>query len=209
MYSAFKLVRGNASQRLNTTASSRKILNATNPLFGDPVAYPLVVFLSTVTGAIVGLCGVFMGNTLTTRAQRRHWTRDKQIETCTSIITESTYTQLALLAAWKQGGRLDWTAWNQVLAVVWLVNEPDVIQAAARMDRIFWLSSTQINSGQLQSDEDWIRLRDQMEQARLTFINIARTRIVGFKQSVDQVLVSRPPLSEETTHDEESGGTQV
>ena len=170
---------------------------------------PVVVFLSTITGAIVGLGGVFIGNILTTRAQRRHWTRDKQIETCTSIITESTYMQLALLAAWKQKGSLDWTAWNQALAVVWLVNEPGVIEAAASMDRIFWSAGAQINNSQIKNDEDWIPLRDQMEQARLNFINIARTRIVGFKQSVDQVPVSRPSVSGQGAHGEAPGGSQV
>lgn len=161
--------------------------------------YPLEVFLSTVTGAIVGLCGVFIGSALTTRAQRRHWTRDKQIETCTTIITESTHTQLALLDAWKQRGKPDWTAWNQALAVVWLVNDPEVIEAAASMDRIFWLSSSQINNDQVRGDDDWIRLRNQMEQSRLDFINVARIRIVGFKKGVDQRPVSRPPLSRDIT----------
>lgn len=149
-------------------------------------------FLSTLAGALVGLAGVVLGSTLTTRSQRRHWTRRQQINTCRDVVAQSTETQLALLQLWKSHEQVSWTKWNQSLAIVSLLNDPEIISAAADIDRIFWDCSSRIKNGSLRSDADWKELRDQMEQARLTFINVARQRIVRSKKGITQLPISRP-----------------
>jgi hypothetical protein len=159
------------------------------------MAYGLDIAATSI-GATVGICGVLIGSTLTTRAQRRHWTRDRQIEACTTLISESTHMQLTLLRVWKSGEIVDWTAWNQALALVWLMGDSEVIDAAARMDRIFWLCNSQIKDGQLTEEKSWTPMRSQMESSRLDFINIARTKIVGFRNRIAQVPVSRPSESD-------------
>ena len=59
--------------------------------------------------------------------------------------------QLALLKQWKHQVRPDWTAWNQALAMIWLVGTPAVREAAKQMDRAFWLCGARIKSRQLRT----------------------------------------------------------
>ncbi|WP_171059923.1 hypothetical protein [Streptomyces montanus] len=61
----------------------------------------------------VALVGVLAGSLLTNRAERVHWSRDKQIEACAAIVAEST--------------RIS----------------PAVVAAAASMDEVFWGHSDQ------------------------------------------------------------------
>jgi hypothetical protein len=43
------------------------------------------------------------------------------------------------------------------------------------------------------SEGTWAQVRDEMETARLDFINAARHGVVGVKESVADVPVARPP----------------
>lgn len=70
----------------------------------------LPIVASGVSGAVVTLLGVITGGAMTSRGQRRQWNRDKQINTCTAVIQESTRVQLALRQQWKYGRDVDWTA---------------------------------------------------------------------------------------------------
>ena len=47
--------------------------------------------------------------------------------------------QLALRQHWREAAVADWTAWNQALAIIWLVGTPAVRAGARRMDRLFGL----------------------------------------------------------------------
>jgi hypothetical protein len=118
------------------------------------------------------------------RSQTRHWIRDKQIGACTALIEESTRMQRALLRQQRGGRKADWTAWNQALAMIWLVGVPDVIDAAATMERVFWSDGTRIKAGQI-TDDEWAAARDRMESARLSFINAARRNIVRVPDARD------------------------
>jgi hypothetical protein len=80
------------------------------------------------------------GGTIAGRSQKRHWTRDKQVEACSAIISESTRTQLALRRGWRHGEKIDWNGWNQALALISLVGTPAAIAAADTMDAVFWRS---------------------------------------------------------------------
>jgi hypothetical protein len=104
--------------------------------------------------------------------------------------------QLALRQRWRGGALADWTAWNQALAMIWLVGTPAVRAGARRMDRLFWLCSARIKGGQVANETDWATVRDEMEVARRDFINASRREVVHTKESVDDVPVARPSLAE-------------
>jgi hypothetical protein len=104
--------------------------------------------------------------------------------------------QLALRQQWKQGEGTDWTAWNQALAMIWLVGTPTVRAEAGRMDRLFWLCGGRIKNGLMTGEDSWAPVRDEMELSRRDFINAARREVVGTKTFVDDVPVARPSLSE-------------
>jgi hypothetical protein len=94
--------------------------------------------ITTVGGVAATLIGVVAGSLLTSRTNRMHWLRDKQIEACSAIVAESTRIQLALRRAWTHGDSVDWVPWNVALGTIWLVGSPAVVEAAARMDKVFW-----------------------------------------------------------------------
>jgi hypothetical protein len=104
--------------------------------------------------------------------------------------------QLALRQRWRGEARADWTAWNQVLAMTWLIGTPAMRAGARRMDRLFWLCSAQIKRGQILDEAGWTTIRDEMEVARRDFINASRHEVVRTKESVDDVPVARPSLAE-------------
>jgi len=155
----------------------------------------LGIVLSTFGGAAVTLLGVIVGGFVTRRSEQRQWARDRQIDACATVVQESTRMQLALLERWKRRQRPDWTVWNQALAMLWLVGTHEVIAEAKAMDRLFWLSSIRIKGGQM-SEDAWAADRDEMEAARLRFINAARRAIVTRSAVLSDVPVARPPLSE-------------
>ena len=106
----------------------------------------LAILISGASGAAVTLLGVVTGGVIASRSQRRQWIRDRQIDACAVLIQESTRMQLALRQQWGQQEKPDWTAWNQVLATIWLVGPPAVRAEARRMDRIFWLCGARIKN---------------------------------------------------------------
>lgn len=156
----------------------------------------LTILISAASGAVVTLVGVAAGGVIASRSQRQQWTRDKQLGACAEVVQESTRVQLALRQRWRGGVSADWTAWNQALAMIWLVGTPAVRAGARRMDRLFWLCSAQIKRAQVASETDWAALRDEMEEARRDFINASRREVVQIKESVDDVPVARPSLAE-------------
>jgi hypothetical protein len=91
--------------------------------------------------------------------------------------------QLALRRQWRQHELPEWTAWNQALAMIWLVGSPAVREAAKQMDRVFWLCGAGSNSGHVADEESRAGQRDAMEQSRRDFINAARCEPVGSRGS--------------------------
>jgi hypothetical protein len=154
------------------------------------------ILISGVSGAVVTLLGVVVGGVMTGRSQRRHWLRDKQIEACAALLRESTAIQIALRHLWKRQETTEWTAWNQALAMIWLIGTPAVRNEAKRMDRIFWLFRERIKRGQIYGESAWGEVRDEMELARRDLINAARREMVASKELVDDVPVGRPSLTE-------------
>ncbi|MFG2732508.1 hypothetical protein [Streptomyces canus] len=140
------------------------------------------------------LIGVLAGSLLTSRANRMHWSRDKQIEACAAIVAESTRIQLALRRAWRQGDPVDWVPWNVALGTVWLVGSPAVVAAAAAMDQVFWDHSDPFIKQTATDETVWKEARGRMEATRLDFINAARLHVDPRHDQLTQVPVSRPPL---------------
>ncbi len=156
----------------------------------------VAILVSGASGAVVTLVGVVAGGLIANRSQRRQWLRDKQVDACAVVVQESTAMQLALLRQWKDQDLPDWTAWNQALAMIWLVGTPAVREAARHMDRAFWLCGARIKSGQLTSKDAWAEEREVIELSRRDFINAARRDPVGARDPVSDVPVARPPLTE-------------
>jgi hypothetical protein len=159
------------------------------------MSYWVPIVVSGVSGAVVTLLGVSVGSITTSRSQKQQWIRDKQIEACTTIIEESTRMQLALRRQWKQNVETDWTKWNQALAVIWLVCVQDVINSAKTIDRIFWTYSANVKADAIATEKEWAKARDEMEMARLNFINVTRRSVVRSLASVADPPVARPSIS--------------
>ena len=156
--------------------------------------WPLIV--SSAGGVVATLLGVIVGALLTSRSQTGQWIRDKQAAACTAVIEESTAMQLALLREQRHGTRADWTAWNQALAGIWLVSLPEITEAAAEVDRVFWRSGARIKAGSVSDGDTWATERQQMERARLNFINVARRMVFRSLAAVTEPPVARPPIAE-------------
>jgi hypothetical protein len=156
----------------------------------------IAIVVSGASGAIVTLVGVVAGGVLSSRSQRRQWLRDKQVDACAVVVQESTTMQLALLQQWKHQDVPDWTAWNQALAMIWLVGTAQMREAAKQMDRVFWLCGARIKSGRLTGKDAWAEDRDAMELSRRDFVNAARRGPFGAGELVADVPVARPPLTE-------------
>jgi hypothetical protein len=95
------------------------------------------IVASGASGAVVTLLGVVTGGVVSSRSQRRQWNRDKQVEACTTGIREAAPMQLELLRLRRGRHDIEWTAWNQAMAVLWLVGSPRLVAQAYRMDRLF------------------------------------------------------------------------
>jgi hypothetical protein len=153
------------------------------------------IVASGLSGAAVTLLGVLTGGAISSRAQRRQWNRDKQIDASTVLIQESTRMQLTLRQRWKYGDEPDWTAWNQALEVMSLVGTSDSIAAARQMDRVFWHCNARIRRGWKPDEDAWATVRDEMESARLGFINVARHKLTESGKPLNEVPVARPSQS--------------
>ncbi|WP_405848495.1 hypothetical protein [Streptomyces sp. NBC_01518] len=151
------------------------------------------VVVSSAGSVLVTLSGVVAGAVLANRSQKQHRTRDRQIDACAAVVAESTRVQIAIRRAWKEGGTVDWTAWNIALGTIWLVGKPPMVSAAARMDEIFWRYSAQFTRRESADEGAWGTVRDLMEAARLDFINVARDMSEA-GGPMSEVPVRRPPL---------------
>ena len=154
------------------------------------------VLISGASGAVVTLLGVVVGGMMAGRSQRLHWLRDKQIEACAALVQESTAMQIKLRRQWMEREAPEWTAWNQALAMIWLIGTPGVRTEAKKMDRIFWLCNARIKRQQVADEVAWAELRDQMEVSRRDLINAARREVISTDDAVADVPVARPSLAE-------------
>jgi hypothetical protein len=152
----------------------------------------LPIVASSAGGAVVSLLGVAAGGLVSHRSQKGHWSRDKELEACARLISESTRLQFSLLHAWRQGKRIEWEAWNEALDIISLVGTPGIVASASGIDREFWLLSASIKDGVITDAASWNQQKRQLEGARLAFVNTVRSKVVGAGSRLDKSPVSRP-----------------
>ena len=150
------------------------------------------IVASSAGGAVVSLLGVAAGGIVSRRAQREHWSRDKELQACAQLIAESTRTQFAMLRRWRHDERIDWTAWNEALDIISLVGTPEIVATASQIDHEFWLLSDSVRAGKVTDMESWDIHRGRLEEARLTFVNTVRLKVTNTRSRLDQSPVSRP-----------------
>jgi hypothetical protein len=153
---------------------------------------PIVV--SSAGAAAVTLLGAVTGGAIAGRSQRLYWTRDKQVEACTAIVSESTRTQLALRRLWRRGDNVDWNGWNQALALISLVGMPTAIAAADKMDAVFWHSKSRMDVAGAFDENIWADIVRELESARLSFINGARQEVIGVGVRLQRLPIARPAM---------------
>lgn len=153
--------------------------------------------MAVIGGILATLLGVTLGAILTSRTHNSSWTRDRQLEAYAAVIRESTRAQLGLRNQLRRRiHRVDWTGWNEALAMVCLVGKPELVRLAQEMDVALWHASRTVAYTEEEiSEERWIELRNPLEQSRLVFLNAAR-RAIARDVSVVERLVSRPSLAE-------------
>jgi hypothetical protein len=144
------------------------------------------LFLTTIGAVLTTLLGVLAGSVLSNRSQRRQWSQDRQTDACAQILRESSNMMIELARLngtvtnpAPDGANvptpLDWRAWNEALALVNLVADHAIVEAAHAIDKEFWPAHLQIKRGWT-TKEDWPRLREAIEVRRQDFVNIARMR---------------------------------
>jgi hypothetical protein len=73
---------------------------------------------------------------------------------------------------------IDWKAWNEALAMVALVAEPAIVEAAQAIDAQMWPVHQQIKRGWL-PEGGWFVLRESIEGRRHDFVNVARKHLAA------------------------------
>lgn len=155
----------------------------------------ITVVISSAGGVIVTLLGAVTGGAIASRSQKRHWTRDKQVDACAVVVSESTRAQLAMRRLWRHGEKVDWTAWNQALAMISLVGTPATIARARGMDEAFWRCTERIKELGNFDERYWEEILDDLESVRLEFINEARQQVVRVGSRLDKLPIVRPPIA--------------
>lgn len=156
------------------------------------MAFPWQIATSSAVGALITLIGVFVGAALTRRTQERQWSRDRRLEACKGVIVQATRIQRALWRRWEYGEEVEWVAWNEALAALWLLGDSDLVDAAAQIDEAFFRQTRRIKQGEIADLQTWKPARDLMEAARLNFINVARKQVLGAHAPMSKSLPDRP-----------------
>ncbi|MGP4030056.1 hypothetical protein [Actinomadura sp. 3N407] len=164
----------------------------------------------TTAGAVATtLLGVIVGGLVSSRAQARHWTRDREMEACALLLRESSNILIELAAmngrrvnpragevrpVSGQSSEIDWRPWNEALAMVNLIANDQIVEAAHVLDAEIWPVHLKIKAEMLQGD-DWFPLRDQIEQRRREFINVARRQLGATGRPLHRIS-GRPELND-------------
>jgi hypothetical protein len=147
----------------------------------------VALILTTVGAVLTTLLGVLVGSALSNRSQTRQWSRDRQADACAQVLRESSNVMIELAELNGQqvepvsdGVRirtpLDWKPWNEALAMVNLVADNDIVEAAHAIDAEFWPVHQQVKRGWTE-EGDWYKLRNLIEVRRQDFVNVARKHL--------------------------------
>jgi hypothetical protein len=142
---------------------------------------------------VTTLLSVLVGGRVSSRSQQRHWFRDRQAEACARVLRESSNVLIELGA--MNGRRvnrpeyalpdmaieIDWRPWNEALAMVNLLADTPIVEAALAIDTEIWPAHLKVKACVLREGE-YLPLRDKIEAKRLAFINVARKHLESAHQ---------------------------
>jgi hypothetical protein len=122
--------------------------------------------------------------------------RDVRINAYAELLRSSVDVHDHVAGPWREGQIIEvgWTDWNRSLAVVALVAPAHVAEAAHRIDEAYWRLGRQVGPGPMSQDQ-WEGVAEQMERARLNFVNEARRELIGPRSGLDRV-GGRPPAND-------------
>jgi hypothetical protein len=154
----------------------------------------IVTFMAAVLTTLVG---VLAGSALGNRSQQRQWSRDRQADACAQVLRESSNVVIELaklsiqrVEATPDGSSLpsmiNWQPWNEALAMICLVADHDIVEAAQAIDAEIWPVHQVVKRGWT-VDADWPRLQRPIEARREEFVNVARRRFAASGPSVSRI----------------------
>jgi hypothetical protein len=149
----------------------------------------VTLIITTIGAVLTTLLGVCAGSVLSNRTQQRQWTRDRQADACAQVLRESSNVLIELNRMTRQpiqpapdGARIptsiDWKAWNEALAMVALIADHAIFEAALAIDAQIWPVHQQIKRGWL-PEGGWFVLRDSIDGRRHDFVNVARKHLAA------------------------------
>ena len=144
----------------------------------------MALIVTSIGAVLTTLVGVLVGSALSSRSQQRQWSRDRQADACAQVLRESSNVMIELailngqaITPAPEGGwvpaTMDWRPWNGALAMICLVANHDMVEAAQAIDAEFWPIHAQVKRGWT-NDGDWPKLRDKVESRCENFVNVAR-----------------------------------
>jgi hypothetical protein len=145
------------------------------------------LIVTTIGAVSTTLLGVLVGSLLSSRSQQRQWSRDRQADACAEVLRESSNVLIEFNRLTRQpvepapdGANvptpMDWKPWNEALAMLVLVAEHDVVEAAQAIDERMWPVHQQIKRGWIPAG-GWVKLREAIEESRENFVSVARKRL--------------------------------
>jgi len=153
-----------------------------------------------LAGSLLALLGVLVAGLLASTSQRRHWRFTDQIEACANYLSEYSSVYVAYARAVNTGlaarsettaDFVEWASFNRALDVINLMADRPIVDAAHHLDRVLWDVGLRITRGRLPKEE-WRDARKPLDDARLRFVNVARSRL-GKGRDALPVLHGRPP----------------
>jgi hypothetical protein len=162
----------------------------------------MTLAITTFGAVLTTLLGVLVGSILSSRSQERQWSRDRQADACAQVLRESSNVLIEFARLIRQqippapdGANvptpMDWRPWNEALAMIGLVADHDIVEAAQTIDARIWPVHQQVKRG-WSPDGGWLILRDPIEASRQDFVNIARKRLAAPGPPLRR-LTGRPP----------------
>lgn len=143
----------------------------------------LSALAATGSAVLTTLLGVFAGSYVSGRTQRVQRSWDRQTDACAQVLRESAAILVSLARVARQTASapdpapgVDWRLWNDALAMVGLVADHDVAEAAFVIDERIWRAHLALTRGMTTPDQ-WFALRDEVEDRRRRFAEIARRRL--------------------------------
>jgi hypothetical protein len=145
------------------------------------------LIVTAIGATVTTLLGVVVGSALSNRSQSRQWSRDRHADACALVLRESSSMMMELASLSRRPvepvpdgiyvpNSLDWKPWNEAIAMISLVADHEIVNAAHAIDAEFWRAHLQLRRGWL-GEGGWPALRDPIEARRQDFINTSRRHL--------------------------------